>query len=86
MSPVSATVYTRTDCELCDEAVETLEAVADEEGVALDLAEVDVDEDPELRAEYGERVPYVLLEGTPAFKYRVDPVEARSTLRALAGR
>lgn len=84
MKPVAATVYTREDCHLCEEAVETLETVADEEGIELDLSLVDVDADPALREEYGERVPYVLLNDRPAFKYRVDPGAARSKLRALA--
>lgn len=78
---VAVTVYTREGCHLCDEAVATLERVADEEGVALDLDEVDVDADPDLREEYGERVPYVLIDGDPAFKYRVDPERARRKLR-----
>jgi len=84
MAEVRATVYTREDCTLCEEAVETLRTVAGEEDLDLSLALVDVDEDPELREEYGERVPYVLLEGRPAFKYRVDPGAARSKLRAAA--
>jgi glutaredoxin len=84
MATVSATVYTREDCTLCDEAVETLRSVADEEGIDLELSLVDVDEDPALREEYGERVPYVLLNDRPAFKYSVDPGPARSKLRALA--
>lgn len=85
MPEVSGTVYTREDCELCEEAVETLRAVAADEDVDLTLDLVDVDDDHDLREEYGERVPYVLLEDRPAFKYRVDPASARSVLRALAG-
>ena len=84
MAPVSVTVYTREECDLCDDAVETIETVADEEEIALDLSLVDVDEEPELREEYGERVPYVLLDDRPAFKYSVEPGPARSKLRALA--
>ncbi|GAB3682549.1 hypothetical protein GCM10028857_08630 [Salinarchaeum chitinilyticum] len=84
MRPVPATVYTREDCELCDDAIDTLQSVADSEGIDLSLSVVDVDEDPELREEYGERVPYVLLDDRPAFKYGVDAVAARSKLRALA--
>jgi|AntRauTorcE11898_2_1112593.scaffolds.fasta_scaffold59205_2 glutaredoxin len=83
MTPVSATVFTRENCELCDDAIGTLRSVADEEGIDLDLDVVDVDGDPELREEYGERVPYVLLDDRPAFKYEVDPTAARSKLRAL---
>ena len=45
---------------------------------------MDVDADPDLREEYGERVPYVLVEGRPAFKFRVDPDEARRKLQATA--
>jgi len=80
MSDVSVTVYTRENCHLCAQAVDTIERVADEEGVAVDMDLVDVDTDEELRAEYGERVPYVLLDGSPAFKYRVDEGRLRRKL------
>ena len=80
MSDVSVTVYTRENCHLCDEAVATIERVADEEGVAVGMDLVDVDTDEELREEYGERVPYVLLDGSPAFKYRVDEGRLRRKL------
>ncbi|WP_324665595.1 glutaredoxin family protein [Haloarcula sediminis] len=80
MSDVSVTVYTRENCHLCAEAVDTIERVADEEGVAVELDLVDVDSDAELREEYGERVPYVLLDGSPAFKYRVDEARLRRKL------
>ena len=82
MSDVSVTVYTRADCHLCEEAVETIERVADEEGIELTMELVDVDTDDELRETYGERVPYVLLDGSPAFKYRVDERELRRKLTA----
>jgi glutaredoxin len=78
--PVPITVYTRENCHLCDEAVETLTRIADSEGVAIEIDEVNVDEDPGLREEYGERVPFVLVDGTPKFKYRVDAARARSVL------
>jgi len=80
MSEVSVTVYTRENCHLCEEAIATIERVADEEGVTVDLARIDVDTDEELREEYGERVPYILLDGSPAFKYRVDEARLRRKL------
>jgi len=82
--PVAVTVYSREHCHLCDEAVETLERAATEAGIPVDIEEVDVDADPDLREEYGDRVPYVLIEGRAAFKYRVDPDRARQKLRAAA--
>jgi glutaredoxin len=80
MSAVSVTVYTRENCHLCSEAIDTIERVAEEEGVAVDMDIVDVDTDKELREEYGERVPYILLDGSPAFKYRVDEGRLRRKL------
>jgi glutaredoxin len=79
--PITVTVYTREDCHLCEEAIGTIEAVAGEVDRRVDLREVDIDTDPELAAEYGARVPYVLVDGRPAFKYRVDPAELRRRLQ-----
>ncbi|WP_435068919.1 glutaredoxin family protein [Haloplanus sp. C73] len=78
--PATVTVYTRENCHLCHEAIETIERVA--AGVAREVSveTVDVDTDPALREEYGERVPYVLVDDRPAFKYRVDADELRATL------
>jgi len=78
---VPVTVYSREHCHLCDEAVATLEEAAAAVDVPVAIEEIDVDEDPDLREEYGERVPYVLVAGRPAFKFRVDPAEARRRLR-----
>lgn len=78
--PIEITVYTREDCHLCAAAIGTIEDVASEVDSSVELALVDVDE-AGLEAEYGERVPYVLLDGRPAFKYRVDPDELREKLR-----
>jgi glutaredoxin len=81
---VPVTVYTREDCTLCDAARETIEETATALDVAIDLDMVDVDEDPELAEEYGERVPYVLIDGHPAFKYEVDERELRLKLLAAS--
>jgi len=84
MSDVSITVYTREDCHLCEKAIETIEQVADDEEVAIAIDLVDVDEDPELQAEYGERVPYVFVDESPAFKYHVDERQLREKLQQSA--
>ena len=81
---VPVTVYTREDCTLCDAARETIEETAAALDVAIDLDMVDVDEDPELAEEYGERVPYVLIDGHPAFKYEVGERELRLKLLAAS--
>ena len=80
MTDVSVTVYTRENCHLCEEAIDTIRRVAEAEAVDVDMDLIDVDSDDDLREEYGERVPYVLLDGSPAFKYRVDEHRLRRKL------
>ncbi|WP_416838661.1 glutaredoxin family protein [Haloferax sp. DFSO52] len=83
-APVSIVVYTRAQCHLCDEAEATIREVAADEDVPVDIELVDVDTDDELRDQYGERVPYVYVDGRPAFKFRVDPDQLRAKLAAAS--
>lgn len=71
-------LLTRAACHLCEVAAETLERIAGE--AALPVAEVDVDADPELQAEYGDRVPVVLLDGREHSYFTVDVVRLRRDL------
>ena len=82
MADHAVTIYTREDCHLCAEAKATVERVASQVDDDVSVTAVDVDDDPDLAERYGERVPYVLVDGRPAFKYRVDPPELRSRLDA----
>jgi len=82
--PAQVVVYTRENCHLCDDAIETIERVADSVSRPVDVETVDVDADPDLRDRYGERVPYVTVDGRPAFKYRVDADDLRATLTGSA--
>jgi len=76
----AVTLYSRENCHLCEEALETIRAVAEDVSTPVDVEVVDVDEDPALREEYGERVPYVFVDDRPKFKYRVDADELRTAL------
>ncbi len=71
-------LLTRAGCHLCITAAETLHRVAAEAGVAS--REVDVDTDPELQAEYGDRVPVVLLDGREHSYFTVDVPRLRRDL------
>ena len=79
--PVDVKIYTRENCHLCEEAKATIESVATAVDRPVTIEEIDVDTDERLREEYGERVPYVFVDGWPAFKYRVDESELRRQLR-----
>ncbi|MFB6097407.1 MAG: glutaredoxin family protein [Haloferacaceae archaeon] len=76
----TVTIYSREECHLCEEVAATVDRVAADLDVPVTVREVDVDEDPELREAYGERVPYVFVDGTPKFKYRVDEADLRAAL------
>ena len=73
------TLYTRDGCHLCDDAKAVLDRVREQTGEGY--AEVDIATDPELTAEYGDRIPVVLLDGREHGYWRV---EEQRLLRDLA--
>ena len=71
-------LLTRAGCHLCEIAAETLTRLAGEAGLVPEL--VDVDADDELRTEYGDRVPVVLLDGREHSYFTVDVPRLRRDL------
>jgi glutaredoxin len=71
-------LLTRVGCHLCEQAAATLARIAAEAG--LEPVAVDVDADPELQAEYGDRVPVVLLDGREHSYFSVDVPRLRHDL------
>ena len=71
-------LLTRANCHLCEVAAETLARIGAEAG--LSVAAVDVDADPGLQAEYGDRVPVVLLDGREHSYFSVDVDRLRRDL------
>lgn len=71
-------LLTRAGCHLCEVAAETLERIAAEAGLTAEA--VDVDADPELQAEFGDRVPVVLLDGREHSYFTVDVPRLRRDL------
>jgi glutaredoxin len=81
---VPVTVYRREQCELCEQAIETIETVAGEAGIEVAIETVDIDSDPDLRERYGERIPVVLVDGREQFQLHVDPTVLVGVLREAA--
>ncbi len=77
----TVTLYTRAGCCLCDSAKADLLAVKTRHDFRLET--VDVDEDPDLVARYGDCVPVVALNGRIMFRGRVNPRWLALRLRAL---
>lgn len=78
MTRTTITVYTREECHLCADAIETIRNVADSVSCDVAVTLVDIDSDSQLREQYGDRVPYVLVDDRPQFKYRVDENELKA--------
>ena len=81
MARPNLVLYTRVGCHLCGEMKQVIETVA--ATIGLDLREVDIDTDPDLRRLYDWEVPVLEIDGRKAFKYRLT---TRQLLRRLAGR
>lgn len=72
------TLLGKPGCHLCAEARAVLARVAGELGVPWDEADVTADDD--LYAEYGERIPVVLLDGKEHGYWTVDEARLRRDL------
>ena len=70
----SVTVYTRTGCHLCDEAVHILR----QHGLQPKM--IDIDSDPQLCERYTHAIPVVEIDGRERFRGRVNPVLLRRLL------
>jgi glutaredoxin len=73
-------LLTRPGCHLCDDARAVVEQVAADVGVSW--AEVSIEDDPDLRAEYAEQIPVTFVDGRQHDYWRVDPHRLRRALGA----
>jgi hypothetical protein len=72
------TLYTRHRCSLCDAAAAEVARICADAGAGWSA--VDIDTDPELRAEYGDRVPVIMVDGREHGFWRVEEDRLRAAL------
>ncbi|WP_006244578.1 glutaredoxin family protein [Mycolicibacterium tusciae] len=80
----SVELLTRAGCTICTGAAKRLAELADELGFALTITDVDVaaaSGDAALRAEFGDRLPVVRLDGAEHSYWEVDEPRLRADLR-----
>ena len=77
-APRDITIYSRPGCHLCEEAKAQIAPMLKEFGACL--TEINIDEDPELRARYDYDVPVIFLGARKVAKHRVDPAQFRRQL------
>ncbi len=76
-------LLTRAGCPMCLAAATRLAELADELGFELTITDVDVAAaagEPALRAEFGDRLPVVLLDGAEHSYWEVDEPRLRTDL------
>ncbi|SIR67858.1 glutaredoxin family protein [Williamsia sterculiae] len=76
------TLLTRAGCSNCTRALATLRPICADFDVVLTVTDVDAaaTDDPELRAEFGDRLPVVLLDGREHSYWDVDVDRLRADL------
>jgi glutaredoxin len=72
------TLYGRTGCHLCEDALELLQSMKDE--LNFDIEEILIDGNEELEKMYGEKIPVTHIDGIHHDFWRVDPERFRSSL------
>jgi glutaredoxin len=78
-APRDVTIYSRPGCHLCEEAKAQIAPLLKE--FRASLTEINIDEDPQLRAIYDYDVPVVFLGARKAAKHRVDLAQFRRQLQ-----
>lgn len=73
------TVFTRAGCHACEIAEAEVARICGEQGATWST--VDVDADPENQAEYGDRVPVLLVDDAEHGYWSVDEDRLRAALR-----
>lgn len=72
------TVFTRTGCHLCEDALEVLESLQNE--LNFEIKEILIDGDEALEKLYGEQIPVTQIDGEHHDFWRVEPERFRSSL------
>jgi hypothetical protein len=78
VTPPRVTVYTRARCGLCAAAEADVARICADVGAGWTT--VDVDSDPALQAEYGDRVPVIDVDGREHGFWRVEEDRLRAAL------
>ena len=72
------TIYGRTACHLCEEALSVLQSMQEEPN--FEIQEILIDGSEELEKLYGEKIPVTQIDGAHHDFWRVDPERFRSSL------
>ena len=72
------TIYSRTGCHLCEDALQILQSMQEE--LNFNIEEILIDGNEELEKVFGEKIPVTHIDGVHHDFWRVDPERIRSSL------
>ena len=75
------TVYSRSDCHLCEEMLTELRQLCEGRNAAIEV--VDIDRDASLSRRYGLAIPVLAVAGEELCRYRIDVEKVKERLEAL---
>lgn len=78
---IEVSIYSRSNCHLCEVALAVLEEIRNE--LDFQITKILIDGKPELEEKYGEQVPVILINGKPHDFFRVDPERFRLAISNL---
>jgi glutaredoxin len=78
---IEVSIYSRSNCHLCEVALETLNEIRKEKDFTI--TKILIDGNLELEEKYGEQVPVILINNAPHDFFRVDPERFRLALSKL---
>ena len=78
---VRVVLYTKPGCGLCDKMKAEMKRAGVED--LYTLAEVDIEQDPELFNQYRYEIPVLLINGVEAFRHRLKADEFKSSVTSL---
>ena len=78
---VEVSIYSRSNCHLCDVALEVLEQMQSE--FSFTINKKLIDGNLELEEKYGESVPVILINNEPHDFFQVNPERFRSVMSKL---
>ena len=78
---ITIEILSKSDCCLCDDAKEIIEAVIDDFPVVLQITDIETDAD--LFEQYKEKIPVVRINGKESFVYKVHEITLRKKLEKI---
>jgi glutaredoxin len=83
LSKAHVIVYSRPGCHLCDEAKDAIQSARCDDDFVLE--EINIETSRDLLTKYRFDIPVITINGSEAFRHRVDSEKFRNLIREVCG-